>query len=694
MSDQKFNSLNEPSPESQSSPLTADPTDTIRSAFHQQEDTPQIEQKPPSGIGGFFQNVLNSIKDTLGIGENTNTANSTFEINNMDLLPIDEEYPMAQEQELEANFTFIEQERMGFSDLERSRTKNNNFPAEIPVNTKDQKDDPEATIENAVPSANPSQPITREDDAEEDELDLESFLPGTNGFSQQDSPTWESVDHHLSENPQSISLSTGAAAFEPDENTFTSNKIPEQKESFTSDDLKAFLSELDSADDTQTFTEIEAEQHSSESENNWNPPRSPSSIHTRILAEETEIEDPEQDNLNNLRSMFNEEEISSEGTGQGEKDFTLSEPHNQFETLKPDVNLNQTTSDEFFPDDDPTFNITEEEIEAVNPEDFLPDNLLIDLDTDVFIFDDEETQTEVPYSPTTKQDLHDGQPENAVKPFSLDSETGQYFDNLRSTFESDEQEDLTGDQLPLARGLDLSSAQTPAENESQKPVLDVTTPIENNELYAKFEKEYEDTPKLEDEKTQNPKNKLGGFFSRFSKWSLKEELLVAAAILFGLLVFATIAIFSINWIFLPLIKSFRTSVSASDTQMSQVEVVDPDIYPTSLKLPGGWVFSLQESTIKDGLWKPVAAEYLQGTTVRRVVAIPWSKQTEAVISTFEKGDEILLFMNNNDIKGYQVQEVKEIARDDTSILTDTRSSLVVILYNPEAASRWVVISKP
>ena len=482
-------------------------------------------------------------------------------------------------------------------------------------------------------------------------------------------------------------------AVEPDDNTFTSNKILAQEERFTSDNLKAFLSELDAADDTQTFTEVEPEEHNSESADNWNPPHSPSPIHTRILSEETEIEDPKPDNLNNLRSIFSDEEISSGETGEEEKDFNHAEPQNQFETLKPDIELIRSATDESPPEDDPTFSVSEQEIEAVNPEDFLPESLLMNLDTDVFVFGDEETQTEIPYASTTEKNHFEDQPENAVKPFSLDSETGQYFDNLRSTFESDNQYP-TEDHAHIDRGLDLSRIQNPAEDESKKPVPNVGTQIENDELFVKFDKEYENSPQLENEKTHNPKNKLAGFFSRFSKWSLKEELLVGAAILFGLLVFATISLVTINSIFLPLMKTFRTSGSASNIQMSQVERINPAIYPSSLKLPGGWVFALQESTIKDGLWEPVAAEYLKGTTVRRVVAIPWSKQTEAVITTFEKGDEILLFMNNNDIKGYQVQEVKEIPREDTSIFTDTRSSLVVILYNPEAASRWVVISKP
>lgn len=83
---------------------------------------------------------------------------------------------------------------------------------------------------------------------------------------------------------------------------------------------------------------------------------------------------------------------------------------------------------------------------------------------------------------------------------------------------------------------------------------------------------------------------------------------------------------------------------------------------------------------------------MSGTQVRRVVALPWSRQTEAVIRSFQTGDEIRLFFSNNQTILYKVSEVKQVPVNDVSILSDTQSSLAVILYQIGSSQRWVVIA--
>ena len=111
-------------------------------------------------------------------------------------------------------------------------------------------------------------------------------------------------------------------------------------------------------------------------------------------------------------------------------------------------------------------------------------------------------------------------------------------------------------------------------------------------------------------------------------------------------------------------------------------------------MPGGWFFFLEKGEIEDNRWEPVNAEWLANTKLRRVVAIPWSNQSEAVIESLTNQHEINLFMNNNDVITYQVEEVLQISRDNVRILSDTEPSLVVILFREDDQDRWAVIAKP
>lgn len=115
-------------------------------------------------------------------------------------------------------------------------------------------------------------------------------------------------------------------------------------------------------------------------------------------------------------------------------------------------------------------------------------------------------------------------------------------------------------------------------------------------------------------------------------------------------------------------------------------------YPIGIELTGGWIFSLGHNTLVDGKWVPQGGEWLDGSVVRRVVAIPWSRQTEAVFQSFQKGDTIRLYFSNKQIITYKVSQVEQVAVNDTSILSDTHPSLVVILYQTGAATRWVIIA--
>jgi len=649
MSDQKFNAPTDPELVPQPAPASAEQPDAIRSAFNQQEDTPQLKLKQPSGRGGFFQNLLDAVKDVLGVGEDESADGSTGNIQDINLLPVDEDHSNEQGQDLEPGFSFIEQERLILHKMEPPRTENNTiFADETNGNASTPEEESQPLIENTFPSNKVTKTFPDEESLAEEELDLTSFLPEATGFPKEESTTTQPAEDEPSDQPYNPIEPAAPYAPQIESAAFAPDEQPQRKQNFTREDLNAFLSELD-ARETRMSGQSKPEE---------------------IIKTESE-----QREFDSLRAMFQEEDMSASVRDEGHPDF--SAPQKQ-QTL----------------DDESDFTITEEEIETLNPEDFLPESLRTGSESDIFVFEDESGLVEDKDTPQGQPELIADQPIDSVEPFSLDDETRGYLDGLRATFESDEPQPIQY-QSPSENKPELPGSTKQTEKDSKKNVPNTTSSIDNNDLFSKFAVEkYEDTPRLEDEKPAKTGNGLAGFLSKFTKWSIKEELLVGAAVLFGMLVFATIIIVAINAIFLPLIRSFQLPDSNTSVLEARADVADPSVYPTSLKLPGGWVFTLQQSTIKEDRWEPATAEYLQNATIRRVVAIPWSEQTEAVIATFEKGDELLLFMNNNDVKGYKVEEVKQVSQDDTSILLDTRPSLVVILYHPDAASRWVVLCEP
>jgi hypothetical protein len=117
-------------------------------------------------------------------------------------------------------------------------------------------------------------------------------------------------------------------------------------------------------------------------------------------------------------------------------------------------------------------------------------------------------------------------------------------------------------------------------------------------------------------------------------------------------------------------------------------------YPTGVTFPGGWKFALQKSTFVEDNWQPKTAEWLEGTEVRRVLALPWNPQTEAVVQTFKPGDKVNLVLSNQDMVDYEITSIERVPVSDTSIYTDTKPSMVIILYEENAEERWVVTCRP
>src|SRR3990172_1835993 len=87
-------------------------------------------------------------------------------------------------------------------------------------------------------------------------------------------------------------------------------------------------------------------------------------------------------------------------------------------------------------------------------------------------------------------------------------------------------------------------------------------------------------------------------------------------------------------------------------------------FPTLMSLPGGLNFALGKGTLTDGEWNPRGPEWLEGTEVCRWVAIPWSRQLEAVIRTLNPDDPIDLVMSNNDKLVYKVYSIRQMSNEE------------------------------
>ena len=116
--------------------------------------------------------------------------------------------------------------------------------------------------------------------------------------------------------------------------------------------------------------------------------------------------------------------------------------------------------------------------------------------------------------------------------------------------------------------------------------------------------------------------------------------------------------------------------------------------PTGIELTGGWYFALKPSTVVEGKWQPQGAEWLRGSEIRRVVALPWNRQLEAVVISLVPGDPISLSFNNSQSIVYQVDKVERITASSTSHLQDLSPSLLIVLALEDSTDRWLVTCSP
>lgn len=137
--------------------------------------------------------------------------------------------------------------------------------------------------------------------------------------------------------------------------------------------------------------------------------------------------------------------------------------------------------------------------------------------------------------------------------------------------------------------------------------------------------------------------------------------------------------------------AYKRSLPPEPAQQNQADLLP---YPVAMNLPGGLSFNLGRGTLQDGKWNPSGPEWLEGTEVCRWVAIPWSRQLEAVVRTLTRDDSIELIMSNNDRIKYDVYSIEQLTIEDMQKRSSNSPCLMLVLAEANTDKRWVVTANP
>ena len=77
-----------------------------------------------------------------------------------------------------------------------------------------------------------------------------------------------------------------------------------------------------------------------------------------------------------------------------------------------------------------------------------------------------------------------------------------------------------------------------------------------------------------------------------------------------------------------------------------------------------------------------------------MVALPWSRQLEAVVRTLNPEDQIELGMSNSDKLNYSVYSIRQMSPEEMRELDSNSPCLLIVLAEPEAEKRWVLTALP
>jgi hypothetical protein len=158
--------------------------------------------------------------------------------------------------------------------------------------------------------------------------------------------------------------------------------------------------------------------------------------------------------------------------------------------------------------------------------------------------------------------------------------------------------------------------------------------------------------------------------------------------------------FNFIFIFISLVMVVIVSISLYRVYQRSlppppVEEVTQLPYPVRMNLPGGLSFNLGKGSLdEEGRWEPLGPEWLEGTEICRWVAIPYSRQLEAVVRTFSREDQIELVMSNNDTLTYTVNSIDQLSIGEMQEIDSGSPCMMLVLAQADTEKRWVVTALP
>jgi hypothetical protein len=114
--------------------------------------------------------------------------------------------------------------------------------------------------------------------------------------------------------------------------------------------------------------------------------------------------------------------------------------------------------------------------------------------------------------------------------------------------------------------------------------------------------------------------------------------------------------------------------------------------PVSVEF-GGVAFELTRSKLDNGEWLPVLAEWLDGSELRRVVAVPFSQEVGQAVARLKYGDILRLRLGSSEVVEYRLVDIARLTRHQIEVLSSLSPSLVIVLHSERASERYVLIGE-
>lgn len=121
------------------------------------------------------------------------------------------------------------------------------------------------------------------------------------------------------------------------------------------------------------------------------------------------------------------------------------------------------------------------------------------------------------------------------------------------------------------------------------------------------------------------------------------------------------------------------------------EVAPDGSDPASIEVAGE-AFILAVGTMNNGIWQPRGAEWLQGSRLRRVIAIPHSPALATKLNHLTPSiDNVQLRLRSGEVIGYTIRDIGRYRRDQIETLAGGSPSIAVVLSGEEGDTRTVIV---